>query len=160
MKTLTSGGFHKEKFMSKLFSILFIFSLTAQADAKKFGKDFTVEGKPLSLTEAMNKISENQGKDILIKAEISQVCQSKGCWMKIKEGKNEVRVTFTDYAFFVPKDAAKRTIVAQGKLFDKEISAAEARHYARDAKASEEEVKAIKTGRKEPWFEATGLVLE
>lgn len=147
--------------MKPIFSLfLFLFALYASAEPKKFGKEFTVPVKPLSLTEAMGKISENQGKEIVIRSEISQVCQSKGCWMKVKDGKNEVRVTFADYSFFVPKDSAKRMVLAQGKLFEKEISKSEARHYARDAKASESEIKAITSGRKEPWFEATGLILE
>ena len=147
--------------MKVFFTIPALFlSLCALANSNKFGKEFTVESKPLSLKEAIGQLSQNQGKEIIIRSEISQVCQSKGCWMKIREGNTEVRITFADYSFFVPKDSAKRKVLAKGKLFEKEISAAEARHYARDAKASEAEIKAIQTSRKEPRFEATGLVLE
>lgn len=147
--------------MRLLITVPFFFlSLSAIANSNKFGKEFSVDGNPLTLKEAISQLKKNEGKEIVIRSEISQVCQSKGCWMKIKEGNTEVRVTFADYAFFVPKDSAKRKVLAMGKLFEKEISAAEARHYARDAKASEAEIKAIQTSRKEPRFEAIGLVLE
>jgi hypothetical protein len=71
-----------------------------------------------------------------------------------------VRVTFKDYSFFVPKDSAKAEALVQGKIFEKKISAAEARHYAKDEGKPAAEVKKIKEGSVSPWFEASGIKLD
>jgi len=129
-------------------------------EGKSYGKGVTLNSPPISLTEALEKKNELGGKDILVKAEVAQVCQSKGCWMMLKDGDKQVRVTFSNYSFFVPKDSANQDALVQGKIFEKKISAAEARHYAKDAGMPAEEVKKIKEGSTSPWFEATGLSLK
>jgi hypothetical protein len=131
----------------------------ASAEGKSYGKGITLQQEPISLKEALAKKEELKDKEILVKAKVDTVCQAKGCWLTLKEGKTEVRVTFADYSFFVPKDSAAKTAVMQGKLFDKEITAAEARHYAQDAKMPKEEIAKITQPVKTPWFEATGLTL-
>jgi len=131
-----------------------------ESPGKAYGQGVTLTAEPISLKEALQRQTELAGKDILVKAEVGQVCQSKGCWFMLKEGDAQVRVTFKDYSFFVPKDSAKQMALVQGRIFEKEISAAEARHYAKDAGQPKEEVKKITEGTKSPWFEATGLTLK
>jgi hypothetical protein len=131
----------------------------SSADGKSFGKGITLKEEPLSLKEALAKKDELKDKEILVKAKVATVCQAMGCWLTLKEGKTEVRVTFSNYSFFVPKDSAAKTAVMQGKLFDKEITAAEARHYAQDAKMPKAEIAKITQPVKTPWFEATGITL-
>ena len=133
---------------------------SSNAKPQSYGKGVTLTEAPISLTEALNRKSELNGKEILVKAEVAQVCQSKGCWMMLKDGDHQVRVTLSNYSFFVPKDSAKREALVQGKIFDKKISAAEARHYAKDAGMAAAEVKKIREGTTSPWFEATGLTLK
>jgi hypothetical protein len=42
------------------------------------------------------------------KGTVAEVCQAKGCWMKLKlEDGQEAMVKFKDYGFFMPKDAGK-----------------------------------------------------
>ncbi len=65
-------------------------------------------------------------------ATIDEVCQAKGCWMTLK-GDQKVRVTFKDYAFFVPKDASGREVVVEGVAIANALSEDEARHFAEDA---------------------------
>lgn len=131
---------------------------SAPSAEKSYGKGITLKEEPISLKEALAKKSELQGKEILLKAKVATVCQSKGCWLTLKEGQTEVRVTFANYSFFVPKNSAAKEAVMQGKIFDKEITAAEARHYAQDAKMPKAEIAKITQPVKTPWFEATGLV--
>ena len=64
---------------------------------------------------------------------ISQVCQKKGCFMVLADGAQIARVTFKDYGFFVPKDAARLHSVVYGALTTTVRSAAEANHFAEDA---------------------------
>lgn len=127
--------------------------------AKSYGKGVTLADAPISLTEALKRRDEFAGKEIVVKAEVAQVCQSKGCWLMLKDGASQVRVTFHDYSFFVPKDVKKQEAIVQGKIFEKEISAAENRHYTKDEGKPASEVKKITEGAKSPWFEATGLTL-
>lgn len=71
---------------------------------------------------------------------VEEVCQSKGCWMKIKNDQNQsVRVTFKDYGFFVPKDIAGREVIIEGDVSFKELEEDLAKHYADDAGKEYEE---------------------
>lgn len=132
---------------------------SAPTAEKSYGKGITLKEEPISLKDALAKKDELKDKEILVKAKVATVCQAKGCWLTLKEGATEVRVTFANYSFFVPKNSATKEAVMQGKLFDKEITAAEARHYAQDAKMPKEEIAKITQPVKTPWFEATGLTL-
>lgn len=129
------------------------------ASAESYGKGVTLSQAPVSLTEAVKQLKQNEGKEIVVKAKVDKVCQSKGCWLVLKDGDTQVRVTFANYSFFVPKNSAKSEAVVQGKLFEKEVSAAEARHYAKDEHLPAKEVAKIQSAQKAPWFEATGLTL-
>lgn len=135
------------------------YAATEKKEAKSYGKGLTLTNEPISLSEAMKRKDEFKDREILVRAEVSQVCQAKGCWMTLKDKDSKVRVTFKDYSFFIPKDSAKSTATVQGKLFEKDLSAAEARHYAKDAGDRQDQINKIQQPVKEPWFEATGLTL-
>ncbi|MEQ8472536.1 MAG: DUF4920 domain-containing protein [Marinoscillum sp.] len=65
--------------------------------------------------------------------EIQEVCQAKGCWMTLKsENGDKIRVTFKDYGFFVPKDAANRQVIIEGVASVGQLDEETARHYADD----------------------------
>ncbi|MDG1572303.1 DUF4920 domain-containing protein [Robiginitalea sp. M366] len=91
-------------------------------------------------------------------AEVLEVCQAKGCWMKLAlPGQDPVMVRFKDYGFFVPKDLAGTRVTVSGKAFVSEVSEADRRHLAQDAGAPEEEVLALVGPVKEAGFEADGV---
>lgn len=92
---------------------------------------------------------------------VNEVCQSKGCWMKIdlKDG-NQVMVKFKDYGFFMPKDISGKEVVLNGKAFVNEVPVDEQRHYAEDAGQSAEEIAAITEPKKTFSFEADGVLLK
>lgn len=95
-----------------------------------------------------------------MKGKISEVCSKKGCWMKLDMGNNEVvRVTFKDYGFFMPLDAADAEVVINGKAFVKETSVADLKHYAEDAGDSTEEIARITEPEVTYAFEADGVLL-
>lgn len=82
---------------------------------------------PLTLEQAASEA--NVGQTLAVRAPAAEVCQHKGCWMVLTEGARSIRVTFRDYAFFVPKDIAGKTVVVEGVLSRKLLSAEEAKHY-------------------------------
>lgn len=132
--------------------------LSAAPAPEEYGAGIQLQGKPLSLKEAAKSPSET--KEVLIQAKIGQVCQQKGCWMMLEDGDTQVRVTFKDYSFFVPKNAGKKKALVQGRIFEKEISQGEARHYAKDEGLSKAKIAQIKGPQKSLWVEATGVRIE
>ena len=95
-----------------------------------------------------------------ISGTLARVCQNKGCWttMQTEDGRS-LRMTFANYSFFLPIDAAGREIVAEGLAFKKVSSVEELRHYAEDEHASTEEIAAITEPTVEYTFEARGVLL-
>lgn len=94
-------------------------------------------------------------------AKVNDVCQAKGCWMKLDlEDGNEVMVKFKDYGFFVPKDIAGKQVIVNGKAFVNVVSVDEQRHYAEDAGKTKEEIAQITEPKKTYSFEADGVLLK
>ena len=92
---------------------------------------------------------------------VEEVCQAKGCWMKLDlENGEEVMVRFKDYGFFMPKDIAGKEVIINGIAFVNEMSVDEQRHYAEDAGESEEAIAAITDPKKTYSFEADGVLLK
>ena len=94
-------------------------------------------GKPVTLDEITANPKRYAEKPALVSGRITKVCQAKGCWMTLA-GKGETsraRITFKDYAFFVPKDAEGMRGVLSGVVQIKPMSEAERAHLAQDAKA-------------------------
>ncbi len=71
-----------------------------------------------------------------------------------------MRVTFTDYGFFVPKDIDGKTVIIQGRAKINTTSVDELRHYAEDAKKSKEEIEKITQPKVEMVFEADGVIVK
>jgi len=97
--------------------------------------------------------------DVKFKSTVKEVCQSKGCWMKIDLGDKETMVKFKDYGFFMPKNIAGEEVIIEGKAFIEEMSIDEQRHYAEDAKKSLEEIEKITQPKQTLSFEAKGVLL-
>jgi len=96
-----------------------------------------------------------------ISGEIKEVCTKKGCWfsMDLPNGES-MRVTFKDYAFFLPTNSQGFPIVIEGVATLTETDVETLRHYAEDKGASKEEVEAITEPERKITFEATGAVIK
>lgn len=127
-------------------------SQTAQSQAaqtpqyKAFGDSVQSTSAPLQLGEAMN--TPNPQKVVRVQAKVVEVCQKKGCWMTLTDGSKTMRITFKDYGFFMPKDIAGKTIIAEGIVAEDVLAEKDARHYAEDAGKSKEEIAKIKGDQK------------
>ena len=134
-------------------------ALPVLADAPKpetFGKALTGAPK-VALAELQKNPDKWNGKTIQTEGAVSAVCQMKGCWMSLGEGARTVRITFKDYGFFVPKDAAGSTVTVEGVFSVKTIPEATAKHYAGETPGGKPQD--IKGDQKELSFEATGVEL-
>jgi hypothetical protein len=95
-----------------------------------------------------------------VTGKVSEVCQEKGCWMKLeKENGETLMVKFKDYSFFIPRDIAGRDVVLDGEAIVKEVSVKQQKHYAEDAGKSKGEIDKIKAPRKEVQFIAKSVLV-
>ena len=128
-----------------------------------FGAGIKPGKAPLSLKQVMANPAQFIGKPVRMQAQITAVCQSKGCWMhlgkQLANGNPPVMVKFKDYGFFMPKDASGRLAIVEGQLAFKQETVAETRHYLEDA-GKHEQAKNVTEGRKILHFMAAGVALE
>ena len=127
-----------------------------------FGDKIEAEGAISASEMAQRFESLNVGDTISTKvsATINEVCQMKGCWMKLDLGNDqEIMVRFKDYGFFVPLNAEGEAIV-NGKAYITETSVDELRHYAEESGKTAEEIAAITQAEKTFAFEADGVLIK
>lgn len=131
---------------------------------ESFGADIAKEKTTLSQEEMLHRyqnLKEGDTLNVNFLADINEVCQKKGCWMKVALGENEQSfVRFTDYGFFAPKNAAGRKTIMDGKAFLSVVSVDELKHYAKDAGKSEEEIAQIVEPQITYSFMADGIAIE
>ncbi|NNK11957.1 MAG: DUF4920 domain-containing protein [Flavobacteriaceae bacterium] len=130
--------------------------------AQVFGSAFetTEIQSQADMAEAITQLKESDSLSTTFSAEVTEVCQMKGCWMKVSlNGDEEVHVTFKDYGFFVPKDIAGRKVVIHGKAFKEQMSVEDQKHYAKDGGATEEEIDQITSDKTSYRFIADGVRL-
>jgi len=112
--------------------------------------------------DAKQFIADNKDKDsinVKLSGEITSVCQMKGCWMTMNVGDDELRITFKDYGFFVPKNSSGNEAIIEGVLHKKLVDVEMLKHFAEDAGKSEEEIEAITKPKLQFVFEAKGVII-
>jgi len=127
-----------------------------------FGDNIEAEGaiSASEMVERYNALTVGDTITAKVSAKINEVCQMKGCWMKLDLGSDQdVMVTFKDYGFFMPLNAEGEVII-NGKAFLKETSVDDLRHYAEDAGKTADEIAAITQPEKTFAFEADGVLLK
>lgn len=133
-----------------------------QENLASFGKKITPENA-VSKDEVL-KIYKNLKPGDTIETKftttVKEVCQSKGCWMRLDLGDDEAMVKFKDYGFFMPKNIAGKQVIVHGKAFINEMSVEEQKHYAEDGGATKEEIAAITTPKVTYAFEADGVLVK
>jgi hypothetical protein len=130
-------------------------------DGKHFGVTITAEDA-ISYDALMPKMAETDSLATKVTGKVNEVCQKKGCWMTLvsdQPGVPEMRVTFKDYAFFMPKDLSGKRVVIDGFAFVDVTSVDDLRHYAEDAGKSADEIAAITKPKREVSFEAAGVLI-
>jgi hypothetical protein len=133
---------------------------TAVAPDEAFGGTITIaRTNSVTVSDAI-KETRLHAKPILVRGTISDVCQRKGCWLMVTDGVEEMRVTFKDYAFFVPTDSDGRNVMIEGVVTEEEISEGAAKHYASESiTADSAAIEAIKGPQKIVTMEATAVAI-
>ena len=130
--------------MKKYLSIIIILSIgILKGQTLAFGEDISKYQideniKVQSLYDSESKFNTK------FKASVTDVCQVKGCWMKLDIGNDrEIMVNFKDYGFFVPKDIVGKNVLVKGEAYKRTISISELKHYAQDRGDSSEVINSI-----------------
>ena len=124
------------------------------------GDEITDEGA-LTTLEFLEKFDEIQSQEVKLTGYVTDVCAKKGCWMVVElNTEKNMRVTFKDYGFFVPKDAAGKLATIQGIATMDTTDVATLKHYAEDAEESQEVIDAITEPEYNYAFEATGVIIK
>jgi hypothetical protein len=82
----------------------------------------------VTLSALLEKPASYVDRAVTTEGHVQRACSRRGCWMEIGEGSTACRVTFKDYGFFVPTDAAGAHARVQGKLSTRELDAARVAH--------------------------------
>jgi hypothetical protein len=128
-----------------LFLLVSIAAISVKAQTTNhFGKEIN-DNKAIEASALPAKMGDKTEMAAKVSGTVESVCQVKGCWMQVKLDNGEtMRVVFKDYAFFVPKDIAGKTVVFEGEAQKKTVPVEHLQHYAKDAGQSKEEIAKIK----------------
>ena len=143
----------------------FVFSTALHAQGIAPAEKGTTYGNGTTATgaipvEDLEKNLKNNRYEGKITGKVTEVCQEKGCWMKVQKQNGEtLMVKFKDYGFFMPKDIVGKEVVLEGEATVKEVSVKQQKHYAEDAGKSKEEIAKIKSPKKELQFVAKGVLV-
>jgi len=126
-----------------------------------FFGDTITQDLAVPVTELAAKMKGKDSLKIKVTGVIEEVCQKKGCWMNIAIDNNQsMRVRFKDYGFFMPKDAAGKTVIIEGLAFNDTTSVETLKHFAADAGKSKDEIKKITEPEINIGFEANGVIIK
>lgn len=137
-------------------------SAQPSGDGKHFGKAIDATGA-MPVADMLTKMQQDNATAMpaKISGKVLEVCQKKGCWMTIELPNGEdMRVTFKDYGFFMPKDISGKTIAAEGIAETDTVSVEMLQHYAEDEGKPAEEIAKITEPEIEISFVADGVVIE
>ncbi|MSP69144.1 MAG: DUF4920 domain-containing protein [Bacteroidetes bacterium] len=149
-----------------IFSAAFFFVLTSCGTQKteqvsKYFGDSIAQINPTKVADVKAKLGTKDSVEMQVEGKIVEVCQKKGCWMELQLDNSEtMRVTFKDYAFFIPKDAAGKTVIMEGYAYNDTTSVQMLRHYAEDGGESQAAIDKITEPEVAVVFEASGVIIK
>lgn len=116
-----------------LLSILLLLAgVTVFADTEVItrGASISKDAKVVPLSDVLAQPEQYSKNAVVTEGVVQAVCERKGCWMQLTAGaeKPGVRVTFKDYAFFVPTDSKGLEARVEGQVQLKTLSKKEADH--------------------------------
>jgi hypothetical protein len=131
-------------------------SLQAQDTAAVVRRGAAVpSGAALPVAQVAARPAAYAGRDMIVEGVITRECTEKGCWMQVAPSSDAagIRVTFKDYAFFIPQAMVGRRARMHGQTVVKTHSRAAAEHLvhegaqlARNADGTATEVQFVASG--------------
>ena len=152
---------HLNKIKMKKIKVLFgLFIISATLSGQVSYGENIEEESIIDNSQIQNLFLAKEKFNAKLKAKVTDVCQMKGCWMKLDIGnEKEIMVNFKDYSFFVPKNIIGKKVVVSGEAFKRNISVDELKHYARDRGEKELAISLIVEPKEIYSLTAKGVVL-
>lgn len=148
-----------------LLSILISFVMAADTaptnsaptpEAKVYGQtDFAAPA--VTLTQVLNDFEAYKNQPVTIEAQVQQVCEQKGCWIRVEDKNVSVRAIMKGHAFSVPKEFKNKRVKMTGIMEQKELPVKVVRHYMEDEGRSKEEIKKVNAPQKVFQFVVDGV---
>jgi len=141
-----------------LLAIIFVLGCNSKVESDKYGDELS-EAHTLEAVEMVSLMSQTDSAAMKVEATIIETCEKKGCWMTVRlPNEEEMRVTFKDYGFFVPKTGVEgKKVIFEGTAMRSVTDAETLRHFAEDAGKSPEDIAKITEPQTELSFVATGV---
>lgn len=140
--------------MKFIYTLLFVFMLSAIGNAQEttdtpvlrlsepvevtddyeiFGAKYSSFDQAIPLASIIENVKDFQNKEVVVTANVAEVCTNKGCFFVAQNGDKTARITFIDYSFFVPTDSQGKDVTIVGVFNEKTLTEDQAKHYAEDA---------------------------
>ena len=110
--------------------ILIAAAAFADGEVVKRGTPIAADAKVVPLAKVLEKPDAYTKTPVVTEGHVEAACTKMGCWMQLapEDGRNAIRVSFKDYAFFVPKDSKGMNARVEGVVEIKTLSKDEADH--------------------------------
>ena len=137
LRTSTALWFSLSALMEPAMRILLAIVLSAVAllahagESTPYGAPFA-EGPSVPVSEAIAQFDGHAGKARRFSGRITEVCQTKGCWLMLEDNGQVARVMFGKHDFFVPRDTTGSAVV-HGLLERKELTPEQVEHFSGDS---------------------------
>ena len=112
--------------MKRIALLLLIATSLFAGDTISRGAAISKDAAVVPLETVLASPAEYTKDPVVVEGTITQACERKGCWMQL----GTMRVTFKDYAFFVPLDSKGMKARIAGVTEVKTLSKEEADHLA------------------------------
>jgi hypothetical protein len=145
-------------------SIISVVSYAQDAKGTFYGEKFE-EKTPVEVSKLVKGIKDTKGTtvqihDVQVKGTIEEVCQSAGCWVRLKNPDGaSVFVKFKNH-FTIPMDLAGSNVIVHGVAIRKTVSVENQKHFAEDAGKSKEEIAKITEPKEELRIDASGIWIQ
>lgn len=128
-------------------------------NATQFGEKTGLAGKPVPLASLVKDYDKYKSQQVLTTGTVTKVCEKMGCWVVVKDGETQVRITMKDNGFAVPKAILNKKVVAVGNIQQKDLPAKVLRHYLKDEGKTDAEIEKMKIDAPQTvyLFDATGI---
>jgi len=135
-------------------------NMALKDDKNHFGQVIDAAGA-IPLPDLAAAMGTNREMKTKVRGNCTAVCKVKGCWMSLDNpGSDPVRVTFKDYAFFVPKDIDdKREVIVEGFAKYDTTDVETLRHFAEDEGKPQAEIDKISEPKIELVIIADGVFI-
>jgi hypothetical protein len=122
--------------------------------------------KRVDITELLKDESKlDTTKNYIVEATVTQVCQRRGCWFRVDDGKGGsvfvklIGASEEEDELTIPMNGKGRRVIFYGMPAIEMVSVKAQKHFLEDAGASKADIDAVKEPKKELRFYATSVVV-